>query len=686
VEALAGAKLLLIVLEDVHWADEMSLRLLSFLARRPRTTNIVIAVTCREEEMLDTPLLVRALDEIDATGRLVWVNLGPLSREDAGVLVRALARVDADQVTLDGLVEQAWAISEGNPFMIVETLRALREGSAVWPTSGLPMPERVRRLVAARLDRLGDSEQRLLAMAAVIGREFDFALVQRAADLNEHDAARSVEELVRRRVFQVVDERLDFTHDRIRTVVRDRLLPPSRTVLHAAVARAIEALYATTLDAHAAALGLHYREAGIWDRAVTYAMLAARQSLSRSAYRDAVSWYERALDGLDHLPATQENRERAVDVRLGLWNAVYHTGAVAGSFELLQQAETIAQDLGGARRLGRTLPGLALHAWISGRPATVQALSARALAIADDTDDRALRVVATYFCAHGFLGEGDLPRAIARFRDVARLLEDPTTRKTLPPLAGPRSGVHRAYLGWCLAEQGRFTEAIQHGLGAVRDAEASDVAHSLVQAWARLALIHALKGDYPGAAELAERAMAIARAREVVLFVPFLQWFVGHTWARCGRIAEGASLLSAGVEQLEAWRLWGWVPLALVHLGEVYALTGRADDAKQHAVRALGLARELGQRLYEGYALRLLGESLAQRDAACGEEHYRKALTLAAELGMRPLAAHCHLGLGKLYRCTGQREQAQEHLTTAAAAYREMDMRFYLDQAEAETK
>src|SRR5262249_2817720 len=159
------------------------------------------------------------------------------------------------------------------------------------------------------------------AVAAIIGREFEFALVQRAADLSDHDAARGVEELVRRRLVQAVDDRLDFTHDRIRNVAYSRLLPPSRKVLHGAVARAIETLYIAARDVHAPALGLHYREAGVWDRAVVFLARAAAQALSRSAYRNAAAWYEQTLAGLAHLPATRENLERAVDVRVGLGNA-----------------------------------------------------------------------------------------------------------------------------------------------------------------------------------------------------------------------------------------------------------------------------------------------------------------------------------------------------------------------------
>jgi hypothetical protein len=122
-------------------------------------------------------------------------------------------------------------------------------------------------------------------------------------------------------------------------------------------------------------------------------------------------------------------------------------------------------------------------------------------------------------------------------------------------------------------------------------------------------------------------------------------------------------------------------------LGEAYLLAGRIDDGAAAAQRALTLARRHGERGNEAWALRLVGETASRPnrlDVAIAEAHGRAAKALASELGMRPLVAHCHLGLGTLYRRTGKQQEAQEHLTTAATMYREMDMPFYFAQAEAE--
>jgi tetratricopeptide (TPR) repeat protein len=132
-----------------------------------------------------------------------------------------------------------------------------------------------------------------------------------------------------------------------------------------------------------------------------------------------------------------------------------------------------------------------------------------------------------------------------------------------------------------------------------------------------------------------------------------------------------------------------WRTPLIVNLGETYLQTSRVEDALALAGRGLTLAREHGHRGSEAWALRVLGEIASHHgrpDVTTAEAHYGAALPLAEELGMRPLVAHCHLGLGKLYRRTGKREQAQEHLATATMMYREMDMRFWLEQAEAELR
>jgi tetratricopeptide (TPR) repeat protein len=148
-------------------------------------------------------------------------------------------------------------------------------------------------------------------------------------------------------------------------------------------------------------------------------------------------------------------------------------------------------------------------------------------------------------------------------------------------------------------------------------------------------------------------------------------------------------LLEEGMTVLQAIGLGVFEAPGFTDLGEACLLGDRREDALRFAERAVRLTRERGQRGYEAWALWLLGEIASHSDppdVGAAEGHYRQAMALAEELGMRPLLAHCRLGLGKLYRRKGPLQQAQEHLTTAMTMYREMDMRFWLEQGEAEQK
>jgi tetratricopeptide (TPR) repeat protein len=143
-------------------------------------------------------------------------------------------------------------------------------------------------------------------------------------------------------------------------------------------------------------------------------------------------------------------------------------------------------------------------------------------------------------------------------------------------------------------------------------------------------------------------------------------------------------LLEEAVEALTAMRVLAFRSSAIAFLAEAHLVLGRVAEAREQAEQAVALARAHQERGFEAWGLKLLGDIHAHESAEVtrAEEAYRQALALATELGMRPLAAQCHLGLGKLYRRTGKRKQAQEHVTTATTMYRELDMRFWLEKAE----
>jgi tetratricopeptide (TPR) repeat protein len=161
---------------------------------------------------------------------------------------------------------------------------------------------------------------------------------------------------------------------------------------------------------------------------------------------------------------------------------------------------------------------------------------------------------------------------------------------------------------------------------------------------------------------------------------------LGAAYALAGRTAEALLLLDEVLERVATGRLLFLHALVLTELSEACLLVGRVDEASALAGRLLELSRSHTGSGYQAHAYRLLGDVVMRReppDADQATAHYHQALALAGELGMRPLQAHCHRGLGTLYARTGQRQQAQAELSAAIDLYRAMDMTFWLPQAEA---
>jgi tetratricopeptide (TPR) repeat protein len=180
--------------------------------------------------------------------------------------------------------------------------------------------------------------------------------------------------------------------------------------------------------------------------------------------------------------------------------------------------------------------------------------------------------------------------------------------------------------------------------------------------------------------------MGICQEADFPLFFPAVAADLGAAYTLGGRVAAAVPLLTQAMEQTTVVERVDLRALCRLSLGEAQVLAGRLEEAQSLAEGALAYARAYQERSNEAYALRLLGEIAMWRDPPetdAAESHYRQALALAEELGMRPLQAHCHRGLGTLYATTSQREQARAELSAAIDLYRAMEMMFWLPETEA---
>jgi tetratricopeptide (TPR) repeat protein len=198
-------------------------------------------------------------------------------------------------------------------------------------------------------------------------------------------------------------------------------------------------------------------------------------------------------------------------------------------------------------------------------------------------------------------------------------------------------------------------------------------------------LVPLCQGDGPQAIPLRERGLQVCQTADRPLLVPRCAAALGRAYPLCGRGAAGLVLLEGAVAQPRAREIGVCHPLWLAYLSEGYRLVGRMAEARGQAMQALECAQAHQGRGHAAWARRLLGAIAAPQappELEPAAQYYRQALAPAEELGMRPLVAHCHLGLGTLYAKTGQRQQARAELSTAIAMYRAMEMTFWLPQGE----
>ena len=317
---------------------------------------------------------------------------------------------------------------------------------------------------------------------------------------------------------------------------------------------------------------------------------------------------------------------------------------------------------------------------MTGDPDGAIAAGQQALELAAALGDSALQVQASYYLGQAYYAIGDFGRAA----ELLRWNVEAADRESGTPSTDMRIR-SQAWLARTLGALGAFAEGRRHGEEALRLATLAGRGDTPIIAHGCLGHLYLAQGDLEHAIRVLEQGLALCRASGNRSWLRAIAAGLGYAYALQGRLAEGRALLEEAIsESIRTGALQNHA-LRVAWLSEVCRLAGRGEEAWQHARQALDLARQHKERGNEAHALHQLGVVHAHADppdAAQAEAHYQQALALAEELGMRPLQAHCHLGLGTLYATTGQRQQARAALSTAIEMYRAMAMTLWLPQAE----
>jgi len=424
----------LVILEDIHWADEATILLIQHIAAGSAGSPLALVATYRDAKSELPPHVEHVVADLLRSRLAQRLTLKPMDTVEVAAMLRGLSGQDAPEE----LVRAIAAETDGNPFFVEEVFRNLADEGRLLDADGrfrrdlaiddLDVPEGVRMVLSRRLERLGDDARGVLSTAALMGRNFDFSLVRAASDMDEERLISALEEAEWAELVtpRRNEGRLSYTfaHELIRQTLVTSVSAARRQRLHLRVAQAVESTHGDRLDDRAAELAHHYFEAGDLaprGKAARFLKVAGIQATQASAYEEAVRRFRRAVDLLagDDL-ATAEN-----DYHLGL--ALRSVGRWDEALVRWGSALEIYERLGAEEATGSTCRAIAQHLAWAARWADSLEFSNRGLAALGDrvSGDRCqlMGMVGTTYSLAGIRAEA-AEAQIAGARAIADELDD----------------------------------------------------------------------------------------------------------------------------------------------------------------------------------------------------------------------------------------------------------------------
>jgi DNA-binding NtrC family response regulator/tetratricopeptide (TPR) repeat protein len=662
--AHAGPGPLVLLLEDLHWADRTSQEFLGVLAEKLPGASVLVVATTRPGYRGDW------LDRSWAS----QLALPPLSLDESREVVRAV-RPELDAAWAGAIARRA----EGNPFFLEELAWSVDTSEGRDPR----LPRTVRDVLSARIDRLPAGSQRILEAASVLGREAPLRLLEALAE-GRNALPRDLEPLIAQ---EFLHEHRDsrgpiyaFKHALTREVAYDRLGLPERLRLHAIAGREIERLHAGALDTVLAELAHHAVHAESWERAYTYLHAGALRALGASAFFEAAQLLRQALDALHKLPSNAQRDGQEFQTSLELWTACFESGQYEEVLELEQQLEPLGQALGQGPQLAELIVRRAQLLWGRSKPREVIAAVAEVLRLAAP-DALRTRGYACFLAASASRDLGCVPEALAWFGTGTRLLETvprhhPDARVIFPILVNIHAWQSELY-----AVLGRHQDATAVAGQAVALARSIANPSAVVFGMAFLGQALLLRGQLDLALPLLEQAFAALASGHFTNATSFAAVFLAYALALDGQQARALQLLDdhfpvppsgTGSPQRTRYR----TVTAAARL-----TAGRPDQALQDLEFVLPIARQAGVRGHLPTLLRLRAEALL-RDASTSLEEIHslceEARAMAAQVGLEPEVARCDGILGLAQVRAGKIESGRAHLNAACEAFQRLGMEYWL--------
>jgi predicted ATPase len=667
---------LVLFLDDLQWAP--SIELMNHLAQKVRSQRIQVLGAYREDELKEKSNLWYTVLNMNRERLFHTLPLEPLGEREVGQLMAAMF----NESIAPELVELVYHKTEGIPFFVEEVLRLLQQRKAIVQTvrgwemrEGAPFetPDSVKAVINERLERLGKKARDLLRMVSVIGREFSYRLLRELVDQEERVLIEVIDRceeaglvLSRRVPGEVV---YVFTHDLMQEALYESIGPARRRRYHLQIGQVMEKLYAFCLDEHYEALAHHFLEGDDLEKAVAYSREAGAKAVARSAFGQAVAYFEQALNVLGHLPESRETLEQAIAIRIDLGPVLMATkGFGAPEVESsYNSARELCERFGETPQLFPVLWGLWLMKNFRGEQQTARELGERLLAVADREQDTSQLLQAHHALWTTLFTTGELVGAIDHCRQGLAIYDPQQHRSHTFLYGGHDPGMcchgHAARTLWML---GYPDQALKHAKEGIKLARELSHPFSIALALNYASEVHYQRGQWEDVAECAKPAAGLAADRGFPLVIAFSEALLGRLLIEQGRGKEGISQINralAGVRDTGGYRM---ALLLSVFAGACCRL-GQIEQGLQAAANALPMCEKYA---YESEVRRLKGELILQsrvQNSESGvqkeaEECFCQALEVARSQSAKSLELRAAISLSRLWQRQDKQKDAQQLL------------------------
>ncbi|MBV8358651.1 MAG: hypothetical protein JO189_12035, partial [Deltaproteobacteria bacterium] len=679
----ASERAILLILEDLHWADDSSLALLVHLAQQINELHLVMVATHRDSELDLSPALARTLEGLLRRRLATAIRLERLKHEEIALMLRSLS----GRVPPAGVVNEILAETGGNAFFVEELFRYLEEEHRLYDADGAfraelkvaedEVPRSVRLVVGQRLIRVSDHTRTILAMAAVIGRLCTIELLGAATRADPDSLLESIEDATKAGLlFSCTDKSaasVEFSHELVRQAVLSGLSGMRQQRLHLEIAQAIERLHSDSLEDHSGELAYHYRCSNDTRKALHFAGLAAEQALNRAAYNEAISLLEIALKLLEKLRDGNERLRAELALRsIESMVAFVRYGSSSPEREqLVRRICELGEKIGEVDQLLRGLITLSALYFSRGEPVQGLQFAERCFKLAEATPESSLRGGAHVAMGALAYSCGKLQQAVARFENAT--IEAGQTGRIVFLTGLLYSGFIASFQALPLLVLGRISEALKFAAEGVRQARESGHLFTL----GFVLLMRARLSRY-----LLEPEAVLALSNEVISlsekggFAAFLnqgRFFHGWALAELGQLREGITDMEwASASSPHAGGPWLQYRIAL--LARAHARIGKTKKGLAMLNEALTHIEHTGEKVDYAEMLRLKGELLLMHDPGATDEAeacFRAALEIARAQEAKWWELRTTMSLARLQRDTNRDGEARTMLAEIYGSFTE---------------